>query len=312
VRRFVGGDVACGPDGSYQVDLHRVARSRIRLLVPSADEARALLATLSLDRREGTSLFRVRAHLMPGLAATLGAVGAFWAFALFRTEPAILDEWPFVRFDWIPIYKLSISGGIATIAWFVSRVSIAVGADGVHVRSLFRDRFISHGKIRAIEALSRGVALVTDDGRLAFDTRGERLRAGIRGTDPVYDALRLAWANASKSTSLHRASALTRGGRSLDEWIASLRRFGVTRAVGYRDVAIEEEDLLGLLANAEAPAELRVGAAIALSAHDESLPKLRIAADDVADPLIRDVALAAVSARGPEDLTPVLDAALHA
>ena len=72
--------------------------------------------------------------------------------------------------------------------------------------------------------------------------------------------------------------------------------------------ALDKRALFAILGDATAPRELRAGAAVAIGVREEHASRLRIAADDVADPIVRRVAVA--SADGDAENAALLEAEL--
>src|SRR5205807_4438336 len=100
------------------------------------------------------------------------------------------------------------------------------------------------------------------------------------------------WTRAARAAAAASARlALARGGRDTKAWITSLREY-VHDARGYRVAPLEPDDLFSLAVDASADAEIRAGALVALASKPEHQPRVRVAADDIADPALRRVALA--------------------
>jgi len=102
---------------------------------------------------------------------------------------------------------------------------------------------------------------------------------------------------------------LARGSRPVGEWRTALRK--LLEQGDYRESPLDPHELYQVLSSPEEPAELRLGAALALRERDptEVKRRLRVAADACANPRLR-VAFEAL-ARG-KDEEEVLMAALEA
>jgi hypothetical protein len=313
------GDATVLDDGHVRVDLRGWYRPRVRLVLKDIAVARELLAGLGLDRRTGTSQFRVR-RLRPYENLLL-------LLLLFLSVPVVI--------------ALSIASGTlglmglfaAVLVPFLirvqARVELTVGADGLELRTSLGRTFLPHSRIGNVtriwpegyergsrhegEVVSWGFELALDDGtKHRIDTRPERFAAGVWKTDPVFASAFAAWseAQASGGTAAPHASALlARGGRSTREWITSLRELATDGAGGYRVPALDEHALFAILGDAAAPRELRAGAAVAIGVREEHASRLRIAADDVADPIVRRVAVASAEG-GDADSAALLEAEL--
>lgn len=305
-RRHAGalirGDATVLDDGHVRVDLHGWPRPRLRLVVNDVAVARELLAALGLDRRAGTSQFRIR-RLRPYENLLL-------IMLLFLSVP-------FVIALCIVSGTLGLVGLIAAVlSPFViralARVELTVGSDGLGLRTPLGRAFIPHSRIRNVariwpqghesgsrhdgEVVSWGFELVLDDGtKQRLDTRPERFPAGVWKTDHVFASAFAAWTEAQTggaNAAPHASALLARGSKSTREWIASLRELATDGASGYRVAALDERALFAILSDSAAPRELRAGAAVAIGVRQEHASRLRIAADDVADPVVRRVAVA--------------------
>lgn len=283
-RRWIRrGDLAATADARWRIDVHSFMQPRVRLVLSNAEDGRELLAALGLDRREGSSRFKVRLHAAPSADGTAIATAVAFFFSLFMLA--------FIPSGWVLLSPLL----VPLAAWLLWRATLTVGADGIERRSIFGHRFVSHADVFDVRQAGDEVMLILNDGRtMMIDTRGERIRAGVWRKDPVFDAIFVAWhaqrglQNGGAATSL-----LARNARPVREWLASLRRIGGDAGSGYRVAPIEERDLLGVLSDAQASSEIRVAAAVALGAKKERASRLRVAADEVADPVVRRIAIAA-------------------
>ncbi len=323
VRRAAGvlqrGDATVLDDGHVRIDLHAWPRPRVRLELGDAAVARQLLGALGLDRRTGTSQFRLR-RLRPYenlLVLTVTFLVVPLAIALCIVS------------GWLGLAVLVTAVLSPIVGRFLARIALTVGSDGLDLRSPLEHVFIPHAKIRAMtrtwpeghergsthdgEVVSWGFEVVLDDGtKHRFDTRPERFPAGVWKTDPVFAAAFAAWEAARQSGAApavpHASALLARGAKSTREWIASLRELAVDGAGGYRVAALDDNALFAILTDAGAARELRAGAAVAIGARQEHAPRLRVAADDVADPVVRRVAVAC--AESDPDAAAVLEAEL--
>jgi hypothetical protein len=312
------GDATVLDDSRVRVDLRRWPRQRLRLELTDIASARQLLGGLGLDRRAGTSQFRVR-RLRPYenlLLLTLLFLAVPLAIAL-----SIVSGW---------LGLLAIVAAVLSpfLVRALARIRLTVGSDGLDLRSPLKHAFIPHARIREIariwpeghergsthegEVVSWGFEVLVDDGsRHRIDTRPERFPAGVWKTDPVFASAVGAWSalqtNAAPAVP-HVSALLARGARSTREWIASLRDLSTDGASGYRTAALDEQALFAILGDAAAPRELRAGAAVAIANRQEHAPRLRLAADDVADPVVRRVAVACADT--DPDRAALLDAEL--
>jgi CO/xanthine dehydrogenase FAD-binding subunit len=94
---------------------------------------------------------------------------------------------------------------------------------------------------------------------------------------------------------------LARGADSIGAWRERLRKL-VAPAEGYRQRTVPVDTLLKTAADAESPAELRVGAALAIaqSGDEDARRRLRIATEGIANEPVR-LALEAAAEADAED-----------
>lgn len=181
-----------------------------------------------------------------------------------------------------------------------------LGADGVLFRARrAAPRFVPFTEVSTLTAVARGAELVLKD--------GGRLKLLVPGVDPTADAQAITLAEClakahseagDGATDPRIVSHLAREGRPAADWMRALRAL---RARGsYRDVALGDERLLGVIESNEAPPSARVGAAMLLreagilgrSAGVEA--RVRAVASRAAAPGLR-VALESTLADGTDD-----------
>jgi hypothetical protein len=286
-RQLTRGEALVLTEACIRVELRGAYRQQVRLEVRKAASARALLAALGLDRRIGTSQFRVRRER--GYAGLL-TLGGFMAFPVSMVLAAF-NGWLGLTF------ALAVLTGLV-FDWLRMKVVLTVGQDGLDLRSPFGRRFVAHREIRSVLRSDVGFEILLEKGEpLRIDTRSERAGAAGSTTDPSYDAAQAAWtawSNESEGARPGAATLLARGDRSASEWIASLRGLAASGGSGYRVAAVDEQALFAVLVDPGAARELRVAAAVVLAAKEEHAPRLRVVADDVADPLVRRIAVASL------------------
>jgi hypothetical protein len=176
--------------------------------------------------------------------------------------------------------------------------SVTVGLDGVEIRCGRAVRFVPLAGAREVRIAEKAVEIERDDGELVevvgrAGFSEERVRAVVlRVREAIEVQRRRAGAGAH--------AALARGPRSVTAWREELRVLAARG--GYRAAAISREDLVEVLEDPTAPAERRVGAALALAGTDDDATRerLRIAADTCASPRLR-VALDGIAGAAPDD-----------
>ncbi len=174
------------------------------------------------------------------------------------------------------------------ITWLVVRrfrPYVVVGADGVRITGVIRPRFIPYSAITGVHRVrigrygETGIALEGSFGARMLPTIGqsdERVGALIRRIQTgrggyARDAAR-------------ELGLLERGGRSIGEWRDAVRRITVG---GFRDAALDTDELKQVLDDHRAPLERRIGAALALREVDGGRTRIRVAASTTADPRVR-------------------------
>lgn len=248
-----------------------------------APARRELLAALR-DTDDAVTV-RWRRHLRP----LLTALGAFAGAML--VGGAVTDT----------LADVPVLGGlVATLlvmfaVWLAPRTdSLTIGKDGVAIRKAV-ERFVPLDEIRGVRlvAPARG-GRVTGPTALALDLRdGASVRVEVGDGDALLlEAVRTEIED-RRSTARRGGSGrgvlerLMREGRSAAEWVSALEAL-LRGDGGFRDTAVSEDDVLAVLEDVSAPAEARIGAAIALARQGEDHADLvRMVAADVASPRLR-------------------------
>jgi hypothetical protein len=183
--------------------------------------------------------------------------------------------------------------------WAPKPPSSGTGADGIIVRR----RFIPYASIRRrsrryIEPGGEHLVLHLDSGEeVVFRVSAihEEARAALLAR---LDTEIAAYREAARQAVL---AALDRGEQSLSDWRKALGRL-TTASDGYRSASVALADVQETLDNVAAPAERRIGAAIALAgAGDPDAPeRIRVAAEACAEPRLR-IALTSIAAGEADD-----------
>ncbi len=301
-RKLAQGEALVLGAACVRVELRGPLRRQVRLEVRKAASARALLAALGLDRRVGTSQFRVRRERSYAGILTLGGFMCFPASMVL----ANFNGWLGLAFAISAVTGLSLD-------WQRMKVVLTVGQDGLDLRSPFRRCFVGHREIENVLRNEIGFEIILARGpSLLIDTRTERAGAEGSTTDPSFDAVHAAWTGWTNDVAGARSGAATllaRGDRSARDWVASLRGLAAAGGSGYRVAALDEQALFAVLVDPAASRELRVAAAVVLGAKEEHAPRLRVVADEVADPLVRRVAVASLDDADADALAEELEEA---
>ena len=175
---------------------------------------------------------------------------------------------------------------------------LTIGADGVLLEGPFRKRFFPRARIFGVETIQGHVSLLLGGGDDVQEVRltsehGDRQEALIQrirgaieqhgdGEDP-------------------RAALLARGSDSIGAWRDRLRKL-VAESPGYRSRVLPSDVLVRMAKDADAPADVRVGAAMAIGIQgdEEAKRELRIATDAIANEKLR-VAIEAASDGNAEE-----------
>ncbi len=265
----------------------RIVRRRgppIDVKLESEEKARALLTALGTGLGESIATFsafhggrtRFRAVAVAA-AAGAGAVGA--SSALLHGGARTWALW---------MVPLAVPVAVILSLRYFARVD--VGGDGVLLRRLGEQRFVSYRDIAGVDAHA---------GTLTLTLRsGETLPLTIRGSRELCDALvqRIAEARESFAPDDEGGGAealLAPGGRAVDRWLSDVKDLAAART--YRETRLDEERLWRMVDDPTASPATRAAAGLALSVIDQpSRVRLRVAAEACAEPKLR-VALTRVA-----------------
>lgn len=163
---------------------------------------------------------------------------------------------------------------------------MVIGADGVVVQGAFRDRFYPRAQIELVEQMGPHLVLVVREGdrirRVNLTSEAGDRRAALR--QRIQDALR----QPGGEESAERAARLGRGGESIAAWRDRVRKI-VGAGGDYRAVAIPADALVRTAKSLEVPADVRLGAAMAIAfGEDESAKReLRVSTEAIANAKLR-------------------------
>ncbi|MFT3775061.1 MAG: hypothetical protein QM820_57670 [Minicystis sp.] len=177
---------------------------------------------------------------------------------------------------------------IATSLFFARALApkrVVVGTDGLLVDRTFGRRFLPLSAIRAVKADRQGLFFAITDGKASREiaitaAKGDRAAA-------LRERILEAMANAGRAGEEASSALMARSGRSIGAWREALRR--LVQSGGYRGETVSIDTLLRLAESAEAPAEQRIGAALAIGLAEDAAAKqrLRIAVDGIANETMR-------------------------
>lgn len=189
--------------------------------------------------------------------------------------------------------------------FLVARVAgphrVVAGADGLVVERLFGATFLPRRHIFGVEKIAGGVSVLLRGADekirqipLPAD-RPERVSALLRTLRDALDG------DSGEGEAGPQAALLARGGEPIAKWRERLRKLVVTEG-GYRARRLPVDTLVRTARDPSAPAELRIGAALAIAETDDEDAKmrLRIATEGVANEPVR-TALEAAAVAEAED-----------
>jgi hypothetical protein len=240
-------------------------------------------------------------------AVAAGTVRGTWLGSLHpRREVPSWAQWPWLTSAGAAIFgfvvgSATIDGSaalaVAVLAFAAVRLAaswvrlppsagcVVAGHDGLAVKLGGEERFIAFGAIRGAEGADTGVTLDLDgDAPLTLDLIPPEAAGGGPGAAPaerrrlhllalVRDRLR-----ARDPAPLGAGALLERKGRTLSRWRADLASLTGEQG-GYRRAMLPREQVLAVLENGDAPGELRIGAALALTAGPGGAPGPGLDAD---------------------------------
>ncbi|MBI5515152.1 MAG: hypothetical protein HY909_15355 [Deltaproteobacteria bacterium] len=270
-------------------------------LAPDEASAERILVEAGVDVAHRRARFplggmaaRVLAPLLGGAALTTsffaGLLQLFLAFPGYRDLFALA---------WIAV---SCAGSVVVARVTLSR-EVVVGTDGVSVcDGAGARRFLPFSEVASVNVADGRAQATRKDGFVVYLTNPSDLDAA--GTEALVRRVRQAMRVGSTAPGASAGfQLLDRNGRSLDDWKAALQ--GLLRRGGaYRDAGPSREALQRLVGDAEAPAERRIAAAVALASEEPTADNdprtgIRVAADACAHEPVRDAL--ELAARGELD-----------
>ena len=210
---------------------------------------------------------------------------------------------------------LAVAGWLAcaykVLQWVTPRRAV-IGVDGVTIRGLGTQRFVPFDSVRRAKADERGVQLeLTSGEEVLLSTAPNPGRPRLDPTpnptgQALWDRMRQAVEAGRLGTDDDsRFAILDRAGRSLEAWRAELAALGAGKASNatYRNAALDRDELLRVVRDGSAPAERRIGAALAIGASGEASFRkdLRIAVDTCSNERLRIALTKAAEGQVDED-----------
>jgi hypothetical protein len=272
-----------GPDGVVLEE-----RSGEVLTLRGIEEPSALLERLGFDADRRAVDVRLRGHLGGLFTAWATAVAvmllAFGGPALGAPLASVL------------LALAVLVAGVAATRRYARR-RMLVGLDGVRLVGAWRTTFLPYAALRQVtpewvhlRAPERAQAKELEPANAFYLRRrsGDAILVPLAGhpADEVEALRRRIEAGIERSRAAPRAAldVLARGGRTVLDWRVDLER--ATRQ-SFRTAALPQDEIDAVLADPAAPAEARVGAALALRAMGDAQLRVRVAAESTASPRVR-------------------------
>lgn len=236
----------------------------------------------------------------PWLTFVPPAARAGWIFLLVTLGLAIF----FLRFlATAPVFRvLDVAIGTVVTYWLAhlgASPGIVLAQDGMTIAHPFSAEFVSWSRYDGLEV---------EGDRLYVRTRdGARVHLGPKRTQSQLSAVIDTMLGQTGERRDESVNALDRAGRSIEEWRAALSTLA-DDAQAYRGLSLGREALERVLYDATAPAERRIGAALALgdrerirvAAQNTANEHLRIALEKASDGELEDAAVEdAIAAESP-------------
>jgi hypothetical protein len=305
-RRAERGDLSLDEAGVHWNGELAIARKDIRhaLVVPRKEGVvveltRAFGATLTLEvasAAEGEEVLRAlgfavdQRRMQDAMPTAMGFSGATYVGVLATVMPACTAAIVGLAalLGKTPLLPLAIV--VPVLAMFTAIMwptRLSLGADGILVKWMWRERFVRYEQVASLERVGNGLSLVLHDGS-RFMVVPEYNRYGVR-VEAVIERIREAMTLRREGGRAPVAAALARGGRPARDWLDALRSIERAAEGGPRTAPISTDDLWRVLADPGAEDGVRAGAAAALHAAlgEEAGERLRVASQAIAAPKLR-------------------------
>jgi hypothetical protein len=209
----------------------------------------------ALEIQPGVSYrLRGRALIHPAMSAGLAAgMGVFVAATVSASFPGALE------LAGVPVFLGVVAAGLMLL---IPPTYVVVGADGVLLRSLGRERFVGYREIDSAKSSDVWYVAALE----LITTSGERIRIWCGGGRRSAIAANLGQAIEAFQQRLPELDtmALLPRGRSTTDWLRALRASG-SGAAPLRRVAPAADVLWNAVESPTAPPAARAGAAVALT-----------------------------------------------
>jgi hypothetical protein len=200
-------------------------------------------------------------------------------------------------------------GLLYRLAQYVAPARCDIGSDGIMIRHLGTRTFIPLAAIQRADRAPRGLHLIMH-GKSRFLPTATPDEDGTALRDAIVWRIGTEIAERTRDDRTDRYALLARADRPLKQWRAESVEQGRHGGSTYRQSDFETEELVRVVENAGAPLDHRLGAAFLLSGRsvdEETVARVRVAADAVADPHVRVALAQAIDAEASdEEIEPAL------
>ena len=197
-----------------------------------------------------------------------------------------------------------------------SPTKVRIGVDGVLAKWVNTERFIPFSRVTDVHKYTHrsggkdyvGVELTLDDGKTERIVCGQAEWTKTE-QEEMLERIREAYELHKSSRGDLPPEVLVRGNRNAREWVDALRAIGTGASADLRTAPVHQDALIKVVEDARAPAELRVGAAVAaIAGGADARDRVRIAAETTASDKLR-IALETVARpdRDEEAIAEALD-----
>jgi hypothetical protein len=284
--------IAVPHKGEIEVRLSKTGPD-VELAMDDDADARRLLSALGFDAHQTVAVFSTMSRTQASMLRTVATVfGTMFAMGLLTATLAIALP---SAAGLIPLVGMAT---LLTLLFAPTRVE--VGADGISLRWLGSQRFVSHGDVQAVTTEITGFGRSRRICVVVTSSSGEKLyipASGARMDDGRAAALAQRILDARevyRAGGADEGALIVRGDRPHAKWVSELRSREV---VGHRTAAVPKDRLWRVIEDAAAEPVERAAAAVALgkeladaererlarAAKTSAVPKLRVVLENVAD-----------------------------
>jgi hypothetical protein len=260
--------------------------------VTSTEEGRALLRALGLDASQSVATFRTLSRVLArrrfgfGLGAAFGAAYVSFITTAGRHPSSVA----------VAMFVLALA---VALGLTVAPTRLSVGADGIVLRWLGRQRFIGYEDIELVTRFDRSWGRSRIVGLSLLLRSNEQVMVPISSSnwpkagavDLIEERIREAMETYRTGGAAADAALLRRGERRLGEWVAALRALGAGANADMRTAPVPRERLFRIVEDPACAPTDRAAAAVALGGDgaldDDGRARLRAVAEATAAPRLR-------------------------